>query len=176
MLSRWKCFFTHGFAKKVKATGAGSASPVVSKMMLSYGCPDVEDRRLSSDSAVRMSLRREQQMHPFDIVTRSSLERNWLETADVHTLLHQAEPTSFPPDLRYGQLSTRSRVCTHEHTRAASVQQMHSKSRIPVSRSSKTFLPDVGHYDMTLSTDMEKQNHDTTHAALSYCKLEVVLI
>lgn len=65
----------------MKATGAGSASPVVSKMTLSYGCPAAVDLRFNSDNADRMSLRREQHIHPFEMVTRSSLERSWLETA-----------------------------------------------------------------------------------------------
>lgn len=120
MLSKWKFFFTHGLAKKVKATGAGSANPVVSKMMLSYGCPAVEDRRLSSASAVRISLRREQQIHPLDMVTRSSLERNWLETADVNTMLRKLNRQQACPTSR----TDRFLIFAHAHRRAASGQRV----------------------------------------------------
>ena len=70
-----------GLEKKVKATGAGSASPVVSSRMASWGVPRTPARAASSRSAPTMSLRSEQQTQPRSIDTRSSLDSRFSTTA-----------------------------------------------------------------------------------------------
>jgi hypothetical protein len=81
MLSMLNRFETQGWERKVYATGPGSARPVVSKMTLSCLVPARLACVTSSCSAVMMSLRKEQQTQPPEMVTRSSVDRSWFDTA-----------------------------------------------------------------------------------------------
>jgi hypothetical protein len=63
MLSSLKRFATQGLAKNVKATGAGSANPVVSMMMASIFFARPLDRLSISANALTMSFLKLQQTH-----------------------------------------------------------------------------------------------------------------